>query len=249
MNDASPVDICLFGATGFAGRLTARHLADRCGRAGLTLAIAGRSRERLEAIADELPMPVEMLTADTEDQASLDGLARQSGVICSTVGPYSRYGTPLVDACVRHGTDYLDLTGEVPWMRRSIDTFHDRAVASGSRIVHACGFDSLPSDIGVLLAQEELRRRDGAYAGSLELRVERASGGFSRGTLDSMLFLIRAAVRDRRTRRILADPRSLEPGWPDLPPELPGDEIDAKGPRSWKDATGAWSIAFVSRTI
>lgn len=249
MNDASPVDICLFGATGFAGRLTARHLADRCGPAGLRLAVAGRSRERLEAIAADLPMPVEILTADTEDATSLDRLARESRVVCSTVGPYAQYGTPLVDACVRHGTDYLDLTGEVPWMRRSIDAFHDRAVQSGSRIVHACGFDSLPSDIGVLLAQEELRRRDGAYAGSLELRMERASGGFSRGTLDSMLLLIRAAVRDRRTRRILADPRSLEPGWPGSPSTSPGDEIDAKGPRSWKEATGAWSIPFFMDSV
>lgn len=155
--DASrPYDLVLFGATGFVGRLTAEHLARQAPDAA-RIALAGRSRQRLEAVRDALPgvasrWPV--LVADSDDDEALRALAGSARAVVTTVGPYARHGLPLVQACAAAGTHYADLTGEVLFMRRSIDAAHEQAQASGARIVHACGFDSVPSDLGVLTLQD-----------------------------------------------------------------------------------------------
>ena len=254
------IDICLFGATGFAGRLTARHLLQRCTETGMVLALAGRNRERLEALRSELlhprsgtasgkPPSIVIRTADSGDRDSLDRLAAECRVICSTVGPYARYGSPLVAACVKHGTDYLDLTGEVQWIREIIDSHHHEAERSGSRIVPSCGFDSIPSDLGVLAVQNAAISGAGRPARSLELRVEHMEGGFSRGTLESMVTLIKAATWSRRVRRILKDPDSLTPTWRSDRQKKPRPgryrrESRQERRSSWRDSTGTWCMPF-----
>jgi short subunit dehydrogenase-like uncharacterized protein len=147
------LDVVVFGATGFVGALVAEHLA-RVAPDGARIGLAGRSKEKLERVRDGLDRDWPLLVVDARDPSELTESAR---VVCTTVGPYVRYGRPLVDACARTGTHYLDLTGEVPFVRDVIDDLHDVAVASGARLVPSCGYDSIPSDLAVLLLAEQAR--------------------------------------------------------------------------------------------
>ncbi len=212
------LDIVLHGATGFVGRLTARHLATTLsapGAAPVTVALSGRSREKLQALSDELRTshgvhwPV--IVADAADEASLTSLAERTTAIASTVGPYARYGLPLVLACARAGTSYADLTGEVLFVRDSHVQAHKIAVDSGARIVHAAGFDSVPSDLGVLLLHERVQA-DGE--GTLEdtvLLLVSMRGGVSGGTIDSLRTQLDVVKADKQLRQVLADPYALSP--------------------------------------
>ena len=144
-----PHDVVVWGATGVAGRLVAEYLAERYDPEGLALALGGRDADRLDALAADLAEtndrpPIPTVVGDATDPESLRALARDTRVVCTTVGPYTTYGTPLVEACIDAGTDYCDLTGEVNWIREMVDRYHDAAVEAGARIVHACGFDSVP---------------------------------------------------------------------------------------------------------
>jgi short subunit dehydrogenase-like uncharacterized protein len=248
MSGERDLDIQLFGATSFVGRLTAQYLA-RSAPADVRIGLAGRSRERLEAVQSELgaagadwPLTV----ADSSDAAAMGELARSATVVVSTVGPYRRYGFPLVEACAAAGTHYADLTGEVLFMRETIERFDAAARASGARIVHSCGFDSIPSDLGVLLLHEAVAA-DGA--GELEdttMVVRRMRGGISGGTLASMKDGVDETRRSPEARRIMGDPYALSPdraAEPDLGPEgdLRGVERD--------DELGAWLGPFVMASI
>ena len=146
-------DVVVYGASGFTGRLVAEYLLEAYGTAGeLSWAMAGRNLAKLEGVRRELgadAVDVPLLVADSNDRESLVRLAAQARVVATTVGPYALYGSRLVEACVETGTHYCDLTGEVHWMRKIIDAHHEAATRSGARIVHNCGFDSLPSDLGV----------------------------------------------------------------------------------------------------
>lgn len=249
MSAETKIDIALLGATGFVGRLTARHLYRRCREEGLTFAIAGRSRQRLEALSQELgqeagdsaELPA-IRVASTDDATALTSLARGTAVLCSTVGPYAQLGSAVVAACAHEGTDYCDLTGEVQWMRRMIDRFDGIAKERGARIVHAAGFDSIPSDLGVLVAQNRLIELRGRPADKLRMRVHRQAGGVSRGTLDSMVQLIKEATREPWIRALLKDPHSLEPDW-----HAPGERL----PRPpWRDAvSGKWTMPFLMEGV
>jgi len=181
-------DLVLVGATGFVGRLTARHLA-RYAPAGTRIALAGRSPERLEALRSDLGGTAArwpLVTLDVAEEAGLAALARSTRVVLTTVGPYLRYGVPLVSACAEAGTDYADLTAEALFVRRAVDTGHASARRSGSRIVHACGFDSVPSDLGVgLCAARAAAEGEGQLTASV-LHVRSMRGGFSGGTVDSL---------------------------------------------------------------
>src|SRR5690606_20558697 len=141
-------DIVLYGATGFVGKLTARYLASA--GVGARIALAGRSEQKLAAVRESLGEAAAswpLLTADADQPATLDELASRTQVVVTTVGPYTNYGMPLVAACAVAGTDYADLTGETMFIRRAIDLYHKQAADNGARIVHSCGFDSIPSDI------------------------------------------------------------------------------------------------------
>jgi len=197
--------IILFGATGFTGRLVAEHLKRRAG--GLTWAIAGRNRDKLEALGLGVPI----IVADAMDPVAIGEVARRARVVCTTVGPYAKYGTALVAACAEAGTHYCDLTAEVQWMRGVIDRHHAQARATGARIVHACGFDSIPSDLGTRLVQEAFIARHGRPADKVTGFFGEAKGGVSGGTVASGMEMARAGAADRSVRRLMADPYALDP--------------------------------------
>jgi len=200
-----PYDIVLFGATGFTGGLTADYLALHA-PPGTRWALAGRNPAKLEATrrrlaaAEPALKDLPLLHADSTDVASLEDVARASRVVVSTVGPYVRYGEPLVAACAQAGTDYLDLTGEPTFVDRMYVKYHAEAVRSGARLVHACGFDSIPSDLGTLFTVQKLPE-------GVPLRVEcfmRLSASFSGGTAHSALAIVsdlREMARAERERR------------------------------------------------
>jgi short subunit dehydrogenase-like uncharacterized protein len=210
-------DVVLFGATGFTGKLVAEYLVRNYAASDVRLALAGRSREKLAAVRgalagiDPRAAGLELLIADSDDAASLEAVARRAEVVCTTVGPYARHGSKLVEACVKHGTDYCDLTGETHWIRRMIDAHHAEATRTGARIVNCCGFDSIPSDLGTLLLQEHAMSRYGAPCQEVKLFVTQATGGFSGGTIASMLNIFEEAGRDKAVRRVLGDPYALNP--------------------------------------
>jgi len=205
-------DLVLFGATGFVGRLTAAHLA-RTAPPHARIALGGRSLERLTALRAELPGAAAdwpLVVADTADRGALDALAVSTAAVATTVGPYARYGLPLVQACAASGTHYADLTGEVPFVRASADRVHLQARATGARIVHACGFDSVPSDLAALLTAEAARV-DGGTLTDTTLVLVSASGGVSGGTVDSLRATVDEVRRDPATRALMADPYALSP--------------------------------------
>jgi short subunit dehydrogenase-like uncharacterized protein len=199
-NDKRKYDVIVWGASGFTGKLVTEHLLDKYGTDGdLRWAIAGRNRAKLD---DGLPI----IIADAHDAESMQQLARDTRVVLTTVGPYAKHGTPLVEACATNGTDYCDLTGEVQWMRAMIDRFQSEAEESGARIVHCCGFDSIPADIGVWFLQREARRRHGEPCKEIKLFVTAARGGASGGTVASILNIFEEA------RGAARPPRSPDPG-------------------------------------
>ena len=240
-------DIVVYGATGFVGKLTAEYLATAGGRA--RIALAGRSPAKLEAVRaglGEAARDWPILTVDASDPATIDAMAKRTRVVVTTVGPYSKYGLPLVAACAANGTDYADLTGEAMFVRQSIDDFHKQAIDTGARIVHACGFDSVPSDMSVY---ELFRRAKADGAGDLldtNYVLRGFHGGVSGGTIASMIEVFRASSGDPDTRRLLTDPYTLSqdrPAEPDL-----GSQPDM----AWKRGTeiapelaGVWAAAFV----
>ncbi len=238
------LDVVLFGATGFVGRLVAGYLARsapdtaRIGLAGRSAAKLAEIRAGLGDAASDWPL----IVADSADPKSAEALARSARVVATTVGPYRRLGMPLVQACAEAGTDYADLTGEVLFIRETIDRFHDVASSTGARIVHSCGFDSVPSDLGVLLLHRAARADEAGDLEDTTLVVTAMRGGVSGGTLASGLGQW-DEIRDSAERRAIArDPYALSPdraAEPDL-----GDEQDLTWPR--RDAElGIWTGPFL----
>ena len=243
--DARTHDLVLYGASGFVGRLTAAHLATSA-PAGTRIALGGRSRERLEAVRATLPAPADawpLVVADSSDEAALARLAASTTVVVTTVGPYARLGLPMVRACAVAGTHYADLTGEVLFVRRSIDSAHDAAVASGARIVHACGFDAVPSDLGVLLAAEQARADGAGDLAETVLCLVSSRGGVSGGTLDSLRVQVDEVTADRAQRALTLDPYALSPDRAAEPDH--GREPDAFLARREPLLGGRWVAPFV----
>ena len=217
-------DIVLFGASGFVGRLTADYLA-RQETQGVRIALAGRSREKLERTLAELGARAAdwpLIVADSSDADAMAALAGSTRVVATTVGPYMRYGLPLAAACAAAGTHYADLTGEVLFMRRSIDDNDAAARASGARIVHTCGFDSIPSDLGVLALHQHAQEHGLGALQDTTLVVTAMRGGASGGTIDSLRGQLDIARADKSARRVMLDPYALSPdrgAEPDLGPQ------------------------------
>lgn len=242
------LDLVVWGATGFTGRLVADYLFRRYGAQGeLRWGLAGRSEDRLKAVRSELgadAADLPLVIADSHDRASLDRMAAATRVVLTTVGPYALYGSELVAACVAAGTDYCDLSGEVPWMRQMLDVHRGSAAESGARIVHCCGFDSIPSDLGVFFLQQAAHERFGQPLERVRLRVKAAKGGLSGGTIASMLNIVEEARRDKETAKVLKNPYALNP------PE------HRKGPRQpyvsspvYDKDFQSWSAPFVMAAI
>ncbi len=247
MSDATNrrLDLVVFGATSFVGQLLCRRLVERFGTNGpLKWAIAGRNAVKLDTVAADTGADVEQIVADASDPEALATLAQATKVVASTVGPYARYGSELVAAVVKAGTDYCDLTGETQWIRRMIDMHSASAQESGARIVHACGFDSIPSDLGVWHLQQQSLERFGTSCTHVSMRVAALRGGASGGTIASMLNLVEEASHDPELRKVLADPYVLNP------PEMrPGPkQRDINRPQRDK-ASGQWIAPFVMAAV
>lgn len=208
-------DLVLCGATGFTGALVAQYLTrhESVGR-DLRWALHGRNRAKLEAVRAELAgidpaaAQLPLLVGDALDPAAMAELAPRATAIATTVGPYARYGRPLAAACAKAGTHYCDLTGEAHFVRDLIDQHHDTCRASGAKLVPACGFDSIPSDIGALVAIDRFAQAHGRAPTRVDTYVRVVKGGFSGGTMASQLSISELSA-DPAVRKVWADPRSL----------------------------------------
>lgn len=206
-------DIVVFGATGFVGELTARYLADAA-PSGTRIALAGRSEVKLTAVRRRLGKRAAawpLIVADADRPSTLDAMVARTQVVCTTVGPYLRYGEALVTAAASAGTDYVDLTGEVPFVRYSIDKVGDTAASTGARIVHACGFDSVPSDLGAYGLYRRAEADGAGTLGTTTMVVISMRGAASGGTVDSIRVIAEQA-HDASTRSILLNPQALSSG-------------------------------------
>jgi short subunit dehydrogenase-like uncharacterized protein len=226
-------DIVLLGASGFVGRYTARHLA-RSAPDGTRIAIAGRSASRLDDVKRELDVDWPTIQVDTADDAAVARVAAATSVVATTVGPYLRYGMGVASACARAGTSYADLSGESIFVARSIGRNHTAAEQTGAKIVHSCGFDSIPSDLGLGLGHAAA---GGAPVVSATLRVRSLHGGISGGTIDSLRQQLKEAKTDAAARRLLANPYALTPG--------PSVRLPGRPDRGWGRERGSWQAPFV----
>ena len=242
------LDVVVYGATGFVGRLTAAYLA-RNAAEDVRVGLAGRSQSRLEQVRGRIggrAADWPLLVADSQDARALADMVGRTAAVATTVGPYLRYGMPLVDACARAGTHYADLTGELLFMREAIDRYDATARDSGARIVHSAGFDSIPSDLGVLVLRDAVAA---ASAGELEdttLVVTAMKGGVSGGTIDSMRAQLEAVEADRSKARLVNDPYALSPDR-EKEPDL-GPESDLRGVVH-DDDIGQWLAPFVMAAV
>ena len=207
-------DIVIYGATSFVGQIITHYMAEEYGFNDVRWAIAGRSMAKLVDLKQSLGRSAEnlaVLTADANDLEALTALCQSTQVILSTVGPYDLYGEPLVQACCQTGTDYCDLTGEMHWIKRMQEKYSGAALNSGARIVHACGFDSIPSDCGVHFLQKHSAQQHGKACFRVNMGVKRLSGGLSGGTIASMLNMTKQIIKDSSLRKELGNPYSCCP--------------------------------------
>lgn len=245
MTEARAFDVIVYGATGFTGRLVAEHMLATYGAKGsVRWAMAGRSRAKLERVRAEIggPADLPLVIADVGDQASIAAMVMSTKAIITTVGPYQLYGEPLVAACAEAGTDYVDLCGEPAWMAAMIAKFDAMAKATGARIVFSCGFDSIPFDLGVTYLQAEAKARLGVPLNRVRGRVRKMTGGFSGGTIASLMETLESSQRDPSILKTLADPFALTPGFKG-PTQPSGENVERD------DAAGQWAAPFVMATI
>ncbi|MAC69942.1 MAG: saccharopine dehydrogenase [Gammaproteobacteria bacterium] len=208
------LDMIVFGATSFVGQIICRYLLEEHAEPNFTWAMAARSQDKLEQLRAELgekSVSIPVVIADSFDDATLMAMCERTEVIISTVGPYAIFGEALVKACANTGTDYCDITGESQWMKRMISRYSDQATSTGARIVHCCGFDSLPSDLGVKFLQEQAWGKFGVYCSEVKMRVKVMKGTFSGGTVASGVNAFKEAAQDPEIRAEMRDWYSLCP--------------------------------------
>ena len=216
MKSNRELDIVVYGATGFTGRLVAEYLNNQYGvNAEVVWAMAGRSQSKLEQVRDEMGISadVPLVVADSSNLDSIKAMVERTAVVCTTVGPYQLYGNELVATCASAGTDYVDLCGEPGWMHKMIGAHSAAAEASGARIVFSCGFDSIPFDLGVLFLQQTAEQNLGAAVPRVRGRVRAMKGTFSGGTLASFRTTMAAAAKDPDLINVLRNPFSLTLGF------------------------------------
>lgn len=245
MSEARRFDVVVYGSTGYTGRLVAEHLLKTYGADGeVTWAMAGRSPAKLAEVRDLIgaPASLPLIVADAEDEAALEAMAAQAKVIITTAGPYQYYGSKLVAACARKGTDYVDLTGESNWIADMIAAHGATAKETGARLVFSCGFDSIPFDLGVWFVEEAAKSAFGAYAPRVRGRVRGMRGGLSGGTLASGQATMAAIQKDPGVVQVLANPFALAGGFPG-PAQPDGDT-------PYEDkVTGSWVVPFMMAGI
>lgn len=232
-------DVVLYGASSFVGKYAAEYLLKRTAAEPCRWAIAGRDMKKLEALKQSLGAPdIPCLIADADDEQSLTALAKSTTVIASTVGPYALYGTALISACAKNGTSYCDLTAEIPWVRNMIDTYQEDAKRTGARLVHSCGFDSIPSDLGCWFLQQQAMAQFGESCPQVSFRLKKARGGFSGGTIASLSGMVKAGAENSDTRKLLLNPQAL------AEPHHPSAQKDRFWPAFDVNA-GEWSAPFI----
>ena len=209
-------DVIVWGSTGFTGQLVVEYMASKYGAdSDLKWAVAGRNAKKLANIVSKraggFAADIPQLIANSDDPDSISALVARTKVICAVVGPYALYGEAVVAACAGQGTHYCDLTGEVQWMRKMIDSYQSQAEASGATIVHTCGFDSIPSDMGVFYLQKKMQEAHGCHASTVKFRVGDTSGGVSGGTVASMMNMMEEGKVDPSILDLIADPYALNP--------------------------------------
>ena len=204
-------DIIVFGATSFVGQIITQHINQKFNNT-LNWAIAGRSKEKLKNLSDTMNLSeMKTIIADATDEITLKALCARTKVVISTVGPYALYGSTLVKICAETGTHYCDLTGEPQWIKKMQEKYSKTAIDSGARIIHCCGFDSIPSDLGVHFLQKHALETTGKNCNKINMRVVKMKGGVSGGTIFSAINMIREAAKDTELRKELKNPYSLCP--------------------------------------
>ncbi|NNC98837.1 MAG: saccharopine dehydrogenase [Gammaproteobacteria bacterium] len=245
MTNSTKFDIVVYGATGFTGRLVAEYLNKQYGNGdGLTWAMAGRSSDKLAAVRDEIGAPADtpLVVADSNDELALRNMVESTKVVITTVGPFQLYGSELVGLCAAAGTDYVDLCGESVWMRQMIDAHQTTAEKSGARIVFSCGFDSIPTDLGIFYLQKLAKQQTGSVCTKVNGRVRAMQGTFSGGTAASIQVSFAAAKSDPEIYELATNHYSLVPGFAGV--EQPdGDRV------YFQEDLGSWVAPFVMAAI
>jgi len=203
---APTYEFVIYGATSFVGQIMCQYLVDEFAEGEVRWAAAGRSQAKLDTLVKKLGRDIDTIVAAADDEDALRAMVEHSQVILSTVGPYALYGSPLVKVCAQSGTDYCDLTGEPQWIRRMISAHEEEAKASGARMVHCCGFDSIPLDMGNFYLQQQAQLQYGKAATTVKMAVNKMQGGGSGGTIASAINMIKEASKDAQLRKDLADP-------------------------------------------
>ena len=238
-----PFDVVIYGASGFTGRLVAEYMSQQYDRS-VNWAMAGRSATKLAAVRDEIGAAKDtpLVVADASDPASLRAMVANARCIITTVGPYQLYGSDLVAACAELGTDYVDLSGEPAWMHEMITKHHDAAMKSGARIVHSCGFDSIPFDLGVYFLEQAALEKFGKPLPRVRGRVRSMNGEFSGGTAASLTATMTALGENPALLAILTNPFALANGF--TGPQQPADN------KVYEDELlGQWVAPFIMAAI
>ena len=242
-SDPRTYDVVLYGASGFVGRQTAAYFSrhPQVKALGVKWALGGRSADKLKAVRSDCgASKAGLVVAEAHDAAAMDALARDASVVLSTAGPFALYGSELVAACVRHGTHYVDITGETPWVRGLIDQHHQDARRNGARIIPMCGFDSIPSDLSALLAQEAMKTQFGQACSLVKVAFS-LRGGFNGGTLASMFNILASGQTQAVANPFLLNPDGTVPASPEC-------HADPVGPRHDADFA-AWLGPFIMSQV
>ena len=237
-------DIVVFGASGYTGRLVAEYLQEEYANTALKWAMAGRSLDKLASVRTALGIPdsVDLVSVDSYDAASVGQMVSDCKVVITTVGPYQLYGEELIKQCAEQGTDYVDLSGEPSWMHETIAQHSAAAKASGARIVHSCGFDSIPFDLGVYCLQQRAITQTGKPIATVKGRVRAMNGTFSGGTIASMRATMASAQANPAIIKVLTNPFALTEGFT-------GPEQPTGAAPQYDEELNSWSAPFVMAAI
>ena len=244
MTETNQLDIVVLGATGFTGKLVCEYLSKTYGSdQSIQWGMAGRNRDKLEALAAELGLgDIPLLIVDVEDKASLDAMASACKVVLNTAGPYAKYGSNVVESCARLGTDHVDLNGEPLWMHEVLNQYEDLARENGARIVFSCGFDSIPTDLGVQFLQEHALSRFGRPLTRVKGRVKQIKGGASGGSVASFGATMEAIQAKPELFAVMTNAFALTPGFE-------GPEQPAGNEKVFEEDLNSWSGPFIMATI
>ena len=245
MSNTRELDLIIWGATGFTGQLVSEYISKKYTNSTLKWGIAGRNKEKVLSVAKRLNINEERIfIADSNNIDTLKKLTSKTKVICTTVGPYAKYGSKLVEACVDTNTNYCDITGETQWIRKMIDKYHSKAKENKVKIINSCGFDSIPSDMGVFYSQKIIFDKTGEYASKINMRVAGAKGGISGGTYNSLSNVLEEARVDKEVRKTLVNPYGLNP----IDKQIGSDKPDLQSV-IFDKVSNSWIAPFVMAGI